>query len=40
MRKINQYIEDVKRKEILVKTFKNEMLNKILLLSESEGKYD
>lgn len=38
LRKINNYIETIKRKETLVKTFKNQILNKVLLLSE--GKYD
>jgi hypothetical protein len=32
LRKINAYIENIKRKQILVKTFKNDILNKILTI--------
>lgn len=37
MRKINSYIENVKRKSNLAKTFKTEILNKILTLCEGRN---
>lgn len=37
LRKINLYIENVKRKQVLVKTFKNEILNKILTICEGKN---
>lgn len=37
MRKINSYIENVKRKTSLAKTFKNEILNKILALCQGRN---
>ena len=37
MRKINSYIENIKRKTGLTKMFKNEILNKILAISEGKN---
>ena len=36
-RNMNSYIENVRRKRALVKTFKNEILNKILTICEGKN---